>query len=822
MIRKVLLLTAMFVCSLVASQAQIKTQMSDKDVADYITVEMKKGTSQQKIGQSLIEKGVTTEQLNRVRKQYLSKNAAANNANKKDIDTYQDNFRSTQKEYDTNSDMGLIRESATDSLLMIYNDRSDSKAVFGRDIFNNKNLTFEPNMNMATPANYTLGPGDQVIIDVWGASQKTYTNSISPDGTIVIDEVGPIHLAGLSVQSAKATIKNRLGQFYSGCNFNLSVGNIRTIQVQVVGEVKVPGTYSLSGFSSAFNALYAAGGINDKGTLRNIKVYRANKVLAVVDVYDYLVNGNSSSDVRLQDKDIIVVGTYECLVNAKGRVKRPMYYEMRKTESVKQLLHFVGGFANDAYTQSIKLVRKTGVEYSIHTIGEFDMGGFTVMDGDEISVDSIIARYSNLVEVRGAVKHAGQFQLGNKIQSVRELIEAADGLREDAYIERAIMHRQKDDLSLEMVSVDIKGIMAGTSADIPLKKNDLLFVPSKTEMRGNWTVNIRGEVTYPAVYPFAENTSIQDIILQAGGLTDAASLAKVDVYRRIVDPKATSSDETMAVHYKFSLDENFNILSDTTFYLKPYDEVYIRKSPGYEMTQNVRVSGCVNFSGSYVFTKRDYRLSDLIKDAGGLTSTAYAKGTRLMRRLTPEEKIQRDNAIKRAQITLYENSLIDEDKRMDFAKADTLISMKMNLDDSYPVAVDLEEAMRNPGSSFDITLRRGDILTVPQFSNTVKISGEVSCPISMNYKQGEKLKYYINHAGGFANQAKKNAIYIIYANGSVEKAEKGSKIAVQPGCEIVVPTKDESRKLTTPEIISLGTGTASLSAIILSILNIVK
>ncbi len=839
MIRKSLILAALLIVG--AAYAFAQSQMTDEQVAVYYKTELSKGTSHQRIVTNLFGKGVTTAQLSRVRKNFFSgKNvltedgtAAAQTTDRtrkqmeevkqqRGYEQHSTQMAPYQQPYANVNETGLFNTMQVDSLELILQEYEPKKKIFGHDIFNNESLTFEPNMNMATPANYILGPGDQIIIDVWGASQKSFTSTVSPDGVIVVEEIGPIKVAGMSVQGATATIKARLGQYYSGCNISMAVGDIRTIQVQVVGEVVTPGTYSLSGLATSFNALYAAGGINDIGTLRNIKVYRNNTVIAVIDVYDYLINGNSRGDVRLQDKDIIYVGPYDCLVNIDGRVKRPMYYEMKKNETVKQLLAFTGGFSGDAYTGNVKLTRKAGHEYEIYTIDEFKMGGFEVKDGDEVFVDSVVARFSNMVEVRGAVMHPGQYQLGSEIQSVKELLEAADGLREDAYIERAVMHRQKEDLSLEMVGVDLKAILAGSAPDVPLQKNDLLFVPSKSEMRGDWTYEIKGEVIYPGKYPYADNTTLQDIILQAGGMTNAASLAHVDVYRRIMDNRATKDNDKLAERFSFSLDENFRLMMDTTFYLKPFDEIYIRKSPGYEEQQNVQIKGCINFAGQYTITKKDYRLSDLVKASGGFTSLAYVPGARLTRRLTDDEKLQRDNAIRQGQIQPYETSLKAENSNMDFAKADTLLSMKMNMDDTYPVAVDLEQAVKQPGGSYDIVLRKGDVLSIPQFTNTVKVSGEVSYPISMNYKKGESLKYYINHAGGFANKAKKRAVYIVYANGSVEKIDRGSSKAVKPGCEIVVPTKEEGKKLTAAETMAIGSGSMSIATMIVSLINLIK
>ena len=709
-----------------------------------------------------------------------------------------------------------------DDSLMIYMEAKDmTRRVFGRDIFNKQNLTFQPSTNMATPANYLLGPGDQVVIDVWGASQQKFVETISPDGNITIEGVGLIRLGGLSVSKARGMLKSRLGQRYSDCQFNLSVGDIRTIQVQVAGEVNMPGTYSLSSLSSAFNALYAAGGINDNGTLRDIKVYRNGRMIASVDVYDYLINGNSSGDVRLQDNDVIVVGAYDCLVNVIGKIKRPMWYEMKSTETVKQLMTYCGGFTGDAYTDKVRLTRKSGSEYSVYTVEEFDMASFHLKDLDEVEVDSVRARFSNVVEIRGAVKHPGKFQFGGKIMTVRDLLLAADGLREDAYQERAVMHREKDDLTLEMVGVDLKDVLEGTVPDIPLRNNDLLFVPSQTEMLGDRKLTIYGEVVYPGVYPFADNTTIQDFILQSGGFTEAASLARVDVFRRVRDARAVTDNKQSAESFTFCLDENYALTTDTVFYLKPFDEVYIRKSPAYEPQQSVTVRGQVNFVGQYSMTSKDYRLSDLIKAAGGFSKLAYVPGARLVRRMTEDEKLQRDNSLKQEQIRMYEESMKKE-VTSSFEEMDTLLSMKMNLDDTYPVAVDLQAAMDKPGSLQDIVLREGDVLTIPQYSNTVKVSGEVVHPISMNYVKGKSLSYYISHAGGYGNKARKGNVYAVYANGGVERIKKRSSKAIQPGCEIVVPTKPEKAGMTTSEIMAIASGGASLASVVVALISLLK
>lgn len=841
------LIAAIGLCSLGASAQK----MTDSQIIDFVKQEQTKGTNQQTIVTKLLQKGVTTDQLRRIRRKYEAEQAqmGAVDLKKGNDFTSSDKGKNRQR---TNKEKALeqfqkqngymvksqkLNQNKTrdeqmqemneainfmdiDSLIYYQNYFRDENQVFGRNIFNNKNLSFEPNQNMATPSNYRLGAGDNVIIDVWGASQETFESTISPDGVVIIEGVGPIKLAGLTVQQAKTTLKNKLGERYADCQFNLSVGDVRSIQVQVVGEVIIPGTYTLSSLSSAFNALYAAGGINETGTLRNIKVFRNGRNIATIDVYDFLMHGNSSGNVRLEDNDVIMVGPYDCLVNVRGKVKRPMFYEMKSTESVKQLLAYAGGMTGNAYTKNVRLTRKAGEEYSIHTIDEFQMSSFCIKDGDSLYVDSILPRYSNMVEIRGAVKHPGQFQLGGAIQSVRDLLKAGDGLAEDAFQTRAVMHRQKEDLTLEMVSVNVEAILNGSQPDIALRKGDVLFIPSIVNMKGEQTLTINGEVLYPGVYQFADSTSVEDLILQAGGLTDAASLAKVDVFRRVNDANSIQDEGKMAEAFSFSIDKNFSKL-DKSFTLKPFDVVVVRKSPSYSEQRNVSVTGCVNFEGQYSMTSNAYRLSDLIKAAGGLTSIGYSKGARLNRIMTQDERLQRESALRAAQISMYEEAMQSE-KGYNINQADSLLQMKMDLGSTYPVAVNLDKALEEPGGQYDIVLREGDQLVVPQFSNTVKISGEVSYPISMNYKKGESLSYYIKRAGGYGNKAKKKGVYAIYMNGAVEKIRKRNSNDIQPGTEIVVPTKQQTKRMTTGEVMAIASGSASLASVVVALISILK
>ncbi len=829
----------------------VAQSMTDDKVMEYVLSEQQKGTSQSVIVQKLMQKGVTREQLQRVRKKYEASQkglggvtpSASQSQDKNRLRTNkekaEDEYRKrngylvrSRREQDedrfkTKGDLQReMNEEISfldiDSLLYYQNmlEQQNRNQVFGRNIFNNELLTFEPGQNMATPANYVLGAGDAVIIDVWGATQESFEGVISPDGAVVIEGVGPIRLAGLTVQKATNRLKQHLGQYYQDCQISLSLGENRSIQVQVMGEVRMPGTYTLSSLSSTFNALYSAGGISDIGTLRNIKVYRGGRLAGTLDVYDYLLNGNANGNIRLEDNDVIVVGPYEALVNVTGKVKRPMFYEMRTSESVSQVLKNAGGFSGDAFTKNIRLTRKAGSEYSMHTVDEFQMSNFTLMDGDSIYVDSVVARFNNMVEVRGAVMHAGQYQLGGDIQTVRSLLQAAEGLREDAYRSRAVMHRKKDDLNLEMLSVDLEALLGGNTPDIPLKNGDVLYVPSTIDLKGQQTLSISGEVMYPGDYQFAENTRVEDLILMAGGLTPAASYAHVDIFRRLSDADATIKPKEVTRQITITLHDGLRT-GDTDVVLEPFDQVVVRKSPVYSEQKLVKIQGCVNFEGDYAMTSNEFRLSDLVKNAGGLTSEAYSKGGRLVRKFTEDEKLQRESAMRANQIQMYEESMQNE-KEFNAALSDSLMNLKINLDDVYPVAVDLEKALAEPGGTSDVVLREGDLLIIPQFSNTVKISGEVVYSNSVSFVKGKDLSYYIDRAGGYSNKAKKNGAYAIYLNGSVKRLNRRTASKIEPGCEIVIPTKEQKKGMTTGEIMAITSGGASLASVIVALISILK
>lgn len=833
----------MLALALFAVKGRAQSGMTDNQVMDYVIEQNAQGASRQKIVTQLMQRGVTIEQIRRIQKKYQrqikdgalgaeditagskavktrmreangEKRAQEKVREQSTVSQYRikDNRPKTKRNtYDDNDEDFVAMDEAMDFMmpdsLKYFDDREkpEKRKIFGHDIFNNKELTFESSMNLATPQNYRLGAGDEVNVDIWGASQQSISETISPDGTINIEGYGIVQLGGLSVQQAKQRLRTLLGPRYQDSRIDLTLGQTRTINISIIGEVKTPGTYTMSAFATVYNALYMAGGPNEIGTLRNVQVFRDGKLLSKVDVYDFLLNGKLTGDVRLQDNDIITVSPYESLVCIAGKVKRPMYYEMKNNESAATLLKYAGGFTGDAYTKAVRINRKAGNQYSVFSVGEFDLNGFKLMDEDSVSVDSTLNRYQNMVEVKGAVFRPGMYQVGGNISTVKSLIEAAAGLKEEAIGQHAVMHRMKADRTLEVLGVNINGILEGSVPDIPLRNEDVIYVASRQELNEQKTVTIHGEVAYPGVYRYAENETIEDLILQAGGPTEAASLAKVDVARRIIDPMATEASDQLAQTFSVSLSNDFAIKGDSSFKLRPFDEIYVRRSPSYNEQQNVSIEGEVQFAGNYTLSSSGQRLSNIIQQAGGLTKRAYPEGAKLLRIMTQEERDQMETMLR----TAMRNSGSDS---IDVKKLLTMAT--------FPVAIELDKALEHPGSDDDPILREGDRIVVPRYTSTVSINGEVLYPNTVRYKEGKKAKYYIDLAGDYTSSAKKNKTIIIYMNGMVAKADRKHRPA--PGCQIVVPTKRRGNGLRLPEILSMGTSFASLATMIATIASLTK
>ena len=779
-------------------------KISDSQALQYAIQLKKQGASESDIAAKLLQRGATMDQIQRMRRQYAKQitNQGMDNTVDNAIGDAQDRMRVNNEVTDNEitTHEGALAPTYTPEPAATHGGRM----VFGRDIFNKKNLTFEPQMNIATPQNYVLGPGDQLIIDVYGDTQKSESLTVSPDGDVTVPDYGPVHVSGLTVAAAQSRIRSRLGSYYASSEIKVALGQTRTILVNVMGEVKTPGTYTVSAFATVFHALYMAGGVNDLGTLRNIKVYRQGRLISTVDVYQFILNGRLAGNVRLADNDVIQVGTYDAIVDITGRVKRPMAYELREGESLSTLLNYSGGFANDAYTKSIRVLRNNGRMKSVFNVEEFERNAFKMADGDVVTVDTIYDRFENMVEVKGAVYRPGLYQLGEKITSVRTLLDYVDGVTEEAMISRAVLRRMKANRTQEVLSVDLKGILEGTAADLPLENEDVLFIPTMAEHMNLRTLTIDGEVIFPGTYEYAENTTIEDLILQAGGLTDNASTVKVDVARRVINPEATTASTDIAKTFSFSIKPGFEFDGDRSFTLEPYDVVSVRRSPVSAELVNVRVDGEIAFAGNYTLSVKNQRLSDVVKEAGGIIPGAYVRGARLIRQMNEDERARMKELVEMARQS---------------SSSDSLSLEQLALQSTYSVGIHLDEAIANPGCDEDIELHDGDQLVIPRYNRTVKISGDILKANVVAYKEGKSYKYYIEQAGGYGKRARASHTYILYQNGTIAKA---SKAKVEPGCEIIVPTKGPKDPNSVTQWLGIGTSAASLATMFISIANMLK
>lgn len=790
--------------------------MTDSQVIEYVQQALQQGKDQQTIAMELLSKGATQEQLLRLKSQYSGAATSGSSSQAGEGGAVQDTGTRARKTTVANATDGeaALEGANTDEMKETMKKRQELKVstagendVFGRNIFNIDKLTFQPNLNMATPENYRLGPGDEVIVDVWGASQNTMRLEISPDGYVNISNLGPVYLNNMTIKDARQLLKQELGKIYadSANNIQVTLGNIRTIQVNVMGEVRAPGTYALSSLSTVFHALYASGGVSDIGSLRNVQVARGGKTIARLDVYEYIMKGQIQDDIRLQDGDVVIVPTYDELVKITGKVKRPMFYEMKNGESAATLLKCAGGFSSDAYKKSIRVLRKDGKEFSVKTVNDIDYSAFKLIDGDVVTVDSILNRFNNRLEVKGAVYHPGVFELSGSLNTVRQLVEKADGLLGDAFTGRAVLYRERENLTKEVLPVDIEGILKGTSPDIALQKNDILYIPSIHDLQDMGKVTISGEVNKPGSYTYADHMSLEDLVITAGGLKESASLVRVDVSRRIRDPKGTTEPDMIGQNFSFGLKDGFVVDGEAGFELQPYDQVFVRRSPSYNEQVSVTVDGEVLYRGEYTLSTKSERLSSLIQRAGGVSRYAYVRGAKL-RRVANEEELRRmEDVVKMVRREIGET---------------LATSLGLKVDSTFTVGIDLEAALANPGSDADLVLREGDVLTVPEYNNTVKVNGAVMMPNTVSYAKGKSMKYYLNQAGGYSANAKKSQKFIIYMNGQVAEVKGSGKKQIEPGCEIVVPNK--TKKLNFATVVSNATSFASLATMLASLATMMK
>ena len=767
-------------------------QMTDEQVVTMLREAQSQGKSQEEMIVLLTQKGVTREQLERIRANY------------------------TEDTRDSVVESGVTERERTEvpvaTVTPQRSERAESR-VFGREVFNSELLTFEPNLNIATPDNYVLGPGDEVIIDIWGDSKQTLRQSIAPDGTIIDPQIGPITLNGLTIQEANSRLKNAYSRIYSTMNgeepttfMKMSLGEIRSIRVNVMGEVVVPGTYTLPSLASLFHALYCAGGVNNIGSLRAVKVSRGGKPLAEVDIYDYLLKGKSGLDIRLEDGDVIIVPPYQNLVAVSGKVKRPLIYEMKEGEAMADLLDFAGGFTGDAYKEAVRVIRKSGREYQVFNVEKTGFAQFTLTDGDEVSVGAVLDRFENRVEIRGAVYRAGMYALDGQVSTVRQLIEKAEGVRDDAFLNRAVLYRDMPNTMREAQSVDVKALLENRVEDIVLRKNDVLYIPSIYDLSEEQTIAVRGAVGNPGTFNYVEGMTLEDVIVQAGGLRESASVVKIDVARRIKNPKSMDVTNVLAENFTLTLKDGLVIDGNENFIIMPFDEIFVRNSPGYQVQQSVTVTGEVLFEGEYVLSEKGQRLSDLVKKAGGINPDAYVSGARLVRQMNEFERRRVESTLRFAQQGIK----------------DSIDVNSLDIGNDYYVGIDLRKALKNPGSEYDVVLRPGDRLVVPEYAGTVKISGGVMYPNVVVYEKGAGLKHYIAQGGGTLPRAKKNRAFIVYMNGTVAKSKAFAKAKPAPGCEIIVPVKPARRGTSLAEIMSLASSTTSIAALVTSIINNTK
>lgn len=797
-----LLLALMFVFCVSNGMAQ--STMTDQQVLEYGKNALAAGKSKETIAKELMLKGVSRQQAMRIKKMYEKEGSTfISNAAENGI------INRTHRPVKINDSNGesVIQEpiSENDSI----GTEGFVNEVFGRDIFRNKRLNFAPSENLATPRNYKLGPGDEVIIDIFGANQTTLRSVISPEGSINVDILGPVYLNGMSIEDANVYLKKKLASIYAGIkrdgessDIRLSLGQIRSIQINVMGDVTYPGTYNLSSFSTVFHALYSAGGIKEPGSLRNIIVNRNGRNIATVDVYDFLMNGNRSGDIRLEEGDVILVPSYKTLVKVNGKVKRPMFFELKEGESLANLIEYAGGFAQGAYTSNITVVRQTGKEYEVCTVNEMDRKIFQMRNGDDVEVGELVSRFKNKISIKGAVYRSGIYQLDGETNTIKALINKAEGLMPDAFTNRGILTRERDDRSLEMLSVDIEGILKGTVPDVALRNNDELYIPSKYDLSDAGTLTISGEVADPCTIVYAENMTLEDLIIRAGGLLESASLARVDVIRRVKNANATVAAEEISKMFSFSVKDNYVIEGENGFKLQPYDEVIVRRSPSYNNSRYVSITGEINFPGKYPLTKREERLTNLLEKAGGVTDYAYLKGARLVRKVNKEELARMKSALQSS-----------------MSRTDSILVDTLDAKTTYYVAINLDKAINDPGSVYDVVLREGDELTLPVYPSTVRVDGSVLSPNEVTYEPGKSVSYYIEQAGGYSDNAKKRKKYMIAMNGHIYKASGRTK--VEPGAEIIVPQKGE-RKSNLSNILGIATTATSLGTMAASIANILK
>jgi len=801
--------------SFAQSGANIKVdELSDAQILQIVKQAEAMGyTSEAQLEQAAAAKGIKKEEMVKfkARVEKLKKQGAGSQTADKPSS-------GAGREYSETTDGGAINNEKKED------DGEIQSKIFGSDLFRNGNITFEPNLRIATPKSYIIGPDDRLIIDLTGDNERSYNLQVSPEGVINLEYVGRIAVGGLSIEQAASKIKATMARTYPALKTGrtsvaINLGNIRSIQVTVTGQVVKAGTYTLPSLANVYRALYVSGGPSHNGSFRNIQVIRNNKIVANVDVYDFLLRGIQQGNIRLQDQDVINIPAYDKRVEILGEVKDAAIFEVKNNETLQDVINFAKGFTADAYTAKIKSFQNTNRERRISDILESQYSIYQPKNGDKFVVEAILERFENRVEIIGAVFRPGVYSLDSGL-TLAGLIKKADGVTEDAFLNRGYINRLNPDKTQYFISFDVAKILSGAEKDIPLAREDKVTVSSIFDLREEYTVTVQGEVRAPGTFEYSENLKLEDIIQMAGGLKEGATPNRIEVSRRIknTDPNSTSSKT--ADLFVVSIDENLRVLGNK-FEIKPFDIISVRNSEGYAVQKQVKIEGEVLYPGMYTITSKDYRISDLIKRAGGLTTFAYAEGASLKRpgaeKINPADK----NAINNKDEEKRKFANLERLQEKDAKNADTIKKIKEELVQSDLVGINLEKILKKPLSRQDLILEEGDVVRVPKQLQTVKVTGEVLNPNSIVYVPGRSFKQYINGAGGFTNSALKKSAYIKYANGSAEAAKKflffNNYPKVRPGAEIFVPVKAEREKMSAQAWVGIGTGVASLAAIIVSL-----
>lgn len=818
--------------------------ITDEQIGQLLEKASENGYTQQQIASAALAKGMPQTEVQKLKLRMNTYRTLGSSTNKGTTGkrgrtaTASD----TRTDFESEDIFSSLLSGGTDSLEI----KEDPRAkVFGYSLFNTENLTFEPSVNIPTPKNYILGAEDEINIDIWGASQQSYQLTISPDGNIIIENVGPVFVSGLTIEEASILINKRLYAIYTGLRgpnpntfSHISLGNLRSINVILLGEVYLPGSYTLSSLSRVFNALYLSGGPNINGSLRNIEILRDNRVIDSIDVYDFLFKGNIEKNILLRDQDIIKINPYTIRVISSGEVKRPLIYEMKSNETLSDLIRFSGGFSDKAYTNRLKIIRNTPREKQILDVSASDFGNVLLKNGDSIVIEPVLERFENRVEIKGAVYRPGEFAIQDTL-TLLKLLEKAEGLKGDAFLSRAVIYRTKENYTMETIPVDLEGLISKTVPDIILLRDDLIVIPSIFDLREEYFVEIDGEVRNPGRFPFMYNTTIEDIILEAGGLLESASMARIEVARRVKDAEATSKSNKVADIFYYQITKDLKISgAGSGLVLEPFDRIFIRRSPGYEEQLTATIEGEILFPGEYSISNKDERISDIINRSGGLTPDAYPKGASLIRYFSTDEK-ERTKAIQSSRLfreyyskstasndnfdnVLISTSLIDSKKQQIL---DSIVLSATKYRKEQTIGIDLEMILAHPHTKYDLIIKEGDRLVVPKLLQTVSLSGGLLHPISARYDERNVFRDYIRSAGGFAANANKPKSYVIYANGSVDVTRSIFGIKnypkVEPGAEIVVPTK-EKRVKSPGEWISMGSALASMTLLIVTVINSTK